>query len=96
MRGALLKHEEDAAIVGQDVALLGEMDLLQQQSVERDVKKRETLLHKIQQLTIDRVMYAPVMDLRALMGVGPKVTDHTITQVWMSPFPSWEDMKIKE
>ncbi len=71
-------------------------DLFQQQAVERDPKKREAILHKIQQLTIDRVMYAPVMDLRALMGVGPKVTEHTITQVWMSPFPSYEDMKIKE
>jgi hypothetical protein len=37
-------------------------------------------------------MYAPVMDLRALMGVGPRITKHTITDVWMSPFPSYEDM----
>ena len=62
---------------------------------ERDPKKREALLYKIQQLTIDRVMYAPVMDLRALMGVGPRITKHTITDVWMSPFPSYEDMEIK-
>ena len=71
-------------------------DLFQQQARERDPKKREALLHRIQQLTIDRVMFAPLMDLRALMGVGPRVTEHTITQVWMSPFPSYEDMKIKE
>jgi peptide/nickel transport system substrate-binding protein len=70
-------------------------DLFQQQARERDPKKREALLFKIQQLTIDRVMFAPVMDLRVLMGVGPRVTEHTITQVWMSPFPSYEDMKIK-
>jgi len=71
-------------------------DLFQQQAGERDPKKREALLFKIQQLTIDRVMFAPVMDLRALMGVGPRVTEHTITSVWMSPFPSYEDMKVKE
>jgi peptide/nickel transport system substrate-binding protein len=71
-------------------------DLFQQQAVERDAKKREAILHKIQQLTIDRVMFAPVMDLRALMGVGPKVVKHTITDVWMSPFPSYEDMTIKQ
>jgi peptide/nickel transport system substrate-binding protein len=71
-------------------------DLFQQQARERDPKKREALLFKIQQLTIDRVMFAPVMDLRVLMGVGPRVTEHTITQVWMSPFPSYEDMKVKE
>ena len=71
-------------------------DLFLQQSRERDPKKREAILFKIQQLTIDRVMYAPVMDLRVLMGVGPRVADHTITTVWMSPFPSFEDMKLKE
>jgi len=70
-------------------------DLFLQQARERDVKKREALLFKIQQLTIDRVMYAPVMDLRALMGVGPRIAKHTITDVWMSPFPSYEDMTLK-
>jgi peptide/nickel transport system substrate-binding protein len=71
-------------------------DLFLQQERERDPKRREALLFKIQQLTIDRVMYAPLMDLRALMGVGPRVTRHTITDVWMSPFPSYEDMQVKE
>lgn len=71
-------------------------DLFQQQGRERDPKKREALLHRIQQLTIDRVMFAPVMDLRVLMGVGPRVLEHTITSVAMSPFPSYEDMTIKE
>jgi ABC-type transport system substrate-binding protein len=70
-------------------------ELYQQQAGERDPKKREALLYQIQQLTIDRVMYAPVMDLRALMAVGPRITKHTITDVWMSPFPSYEDMEIK-
>jgi peptide/nickel transport system substrate-binding protein len=71
-------------------------DLFLQQARERDPKKREALLHRIQQLTIDRVMFAPVMDLRVLMGVGPRVLEHTITSVAMSPFPSYEDMTIKE
>jgi ABC-type transport system substrate-binding protein len=71
-------------------------ELFLEQAKERDVKKREALLDKIQQLTIDRVMYAPIMDLRALMGIGPRVTKHTITDVWMSPFPSYEDMEIKD
>jgi peptide/nickel transport system substrate-binding protein len=71
-------------------------DLFEQQARERDVKKRETLLHKIQQMTVDRVMYAPIMDFRALMGVGPRVTEHTITWIHNSPFPSYEDMRIKD
>jgi len=70
-------------------------DLFLQQARERDVKKREALLHKIQQLTIDRVMFAPIMDFRALMGVGPRVTESTITWIHNSPFPSYEDMRIK-
>jgi ABC-type transport system substrate-binding protein len=71
-------------------------ELYQQQAGERDRTKREALLHKIQQLSIDRVMYAPVFDLRALMGVGPRVAKDTITDVWMSPFPSYEDIEIKQ
>ena len=70
-------------------------ELFQKQARERDAKKREEMLFKIQQLTIDRAMFAPIMDLRALMGVGPRVTKHTITDVWMSPFPSYEDVELK-
>jgi peptide/nickel transport system substrate-binding protein len=70
-------------------------DLFQQQARERDPRKRETLLHRIQQLTIDRVMFAPIMDFRALMGVGPRVTEHTITWIHNSPFPSYEDLRLK-
>ena len=70
-------------------------ELFRQQATERDHAKREALLDKIQQLTIDRVMYAPVMDFSALMGIGPRVTKHTIGDVWMSPFPSYEDLEIK-
>ena len=70
-------------------------ELFLKQAAERDAKKREAILDQIQQATIDRAMFAPVMDLRALMGIGPRVTKHTITDVWMSPFPSYEDMEIK-
>jgi peptide/nickel transport system substrate-binding protein len=69
--------------------------LFEQQARERDVEKRSDLLHKIQQLTIDRAMYAPIMDLRTLNGIGPRVLKHTITDVWMSPWPSYEDMEMK-
>jgi len=71
-------------------------ELFAQQAGERDVKKRGALLHKIQQLTIDRAMHAPVMDLRTLNGIGPRIAKHTITDVWMSPFPSYEDVELKQ
>jgi len=71
-------------------------DLFLRQAGERDTIKRGAILDQIQQLTIDRVMFAPIMDLRALNGIGPRVTKDTITDVWMSPFPSYEDMEIKD
>ncbi len=69
-------------------------DLFQQQMSARDPLKREALLHEIQQLSIDRVMFAPIMDLRALMGIGPRIKRHTIGEVWMSAFPSYEDVEL--
>src|SRR5207247_4665272 len=45
-------------------------ELFQQQRQERDRAKREAILHHIQQLTVERVMFAPIMDLRGLIGVG--------------------------
>jgi peptide/nickel transport system substrate-binding protein len=56
-------------------------ELFQQQARERDPAKREVLLHRIQQLTIDRVMFAPIWNTRVLIGVGPRVADHTINRV---------------
>src|SRR5262245_2487544 len=70
-------------------------DLFQQQARERDAKRREVLLHKIQELTSERAMFAPVMDLRVLMGIGPRIAKHTVTDIWMSPWPSYEDIELK-
>src|SRR3989440_9925969 len=65
------------------------------QARERDPAKREAILHRIQQLTIERVMFAPLMDFRALMGVGPRMAEHAINVVPMTLFPSYEDMRLK-
>ena len=70
-------------------------DLFQQQGRERDVAKREALLHQIQQLTIDRVMFAPIMDYRTLRGVGPRLAEHALDSMPLVPFPALEDMKLK-
>jgi peptide/nickel transport system substrate-binding protein len=53
-------------------------DLFQQQARERDVKRREVQLHQIQQLTIDRAMFIPIMDYRTLRGVGPRIAEHAL------------------
>jgi peptide/nickel transport system substrate-binding protein len=69
--------------------------LFQQQAVERDRATREAMLHHIQQLTVERVMFAPIFDFRALHGIGPRVADHTINAIPMHPFPSYEDIRLK-
>jgi peptide/nickel transport system substrate-binding protein len=70
-------------------------ELFLQQARERDVAKREALLHRIQQLTIDRVMFLPIMDYRTLRGVGPRVADHALDAMPLNPFPAYEDIKLK-
>jgi len=70
-------------------------DLFQQQARERNAAKREALLHRIQQLTLDRVMFAPIWSTRVLIGVGPRIADHTINLVPLSIWPSYEDMTLK-
>ena len=70
-------------------------ELFLKQAGERDPKKREALLFKIQQLTIDRAMFAPVYDFAALMGVGPRIGKDTINDVYLSPFPEYEDIELK-
>ena len=66
-----------------------------EQAGERDAKKREAMLDQIQQLTIDRVMFAPVYDFRALNGVGPRIAKDTIGDVYLDPFPEYEDIELK-
>src|SRR5262250_3133707 len=63
--------------------------LFQEQAGERDPVKREALLHRIQQLTVERVMFAPLLDFRALHGIGPRVAEHTINTIPLYPFPAY-------
>ena len=69
--------------------------LFQQQAGKRDKTKREALLHRIQHLTMERVMYAPIFDFRALMGVGPRVAVHAINDLPVHPFPPLEEIRLK-
>jgi len=69
--------------------------LFQQQAVERDPVTREGLLHRLQQLTVDRVMFAPVMDNRVLQGVGPRIAEHTLNAIPSHSFFSFEAIRLK-
>jgi peptide/nickel transport system substrate-binding protein len=68
--------------------------LFRDQAGEMDKKRRESLLHKIQQLMHERAMFAPVIEQAALTGVGPRVADvPTITGfAFAAPY---EDLKLK-
>jgi peptide/nickel transport system substrate-binding protein len=69
--------------------------LCQQQAVERERTRREVLLHRIQQLTIERVMFAPIIDFRALVGLGPRIAEHALDTIPLHAFPAWEDVRLK-
>ena len=71
-------------------------ELYQQQARERDRTTREALLYRIQQLTVERVMFAPIVDLRLLVGVGSRVAEHGINVLPLYPFPAPEAMRLKE
>ncbi len=70
-------------------------DLFLQQDRERNVVRREALLRQIQQLTIDRVMFVPIMEYRNLRGVGPRLADHALDTLHLVPYPAYEDMRLK-
>jgi peptide/nickel transport system substrate-binding protein len=72
-------------------------DLFQQQAHERDRKKREALLHRIQRLMHDRVMFGPIFDPATLHGVGPRVEEPAIglnAQLYFAA--PYEDMRLKK
>ena len=71
-------------------------ELFEQQARERDQATREALLHQIQRLTVARAMFAPIMDLRALHGIGPRVAEHTINSIPLHPGPAVEDIRLRE
>jgi len=72
-------------------------DLFRQQAQERDRKKREALLHQIQKLMHDRVMYAPIFEPATLHGVGPRVEEPAVGLVPMLYFAApYEEMRLKK
>jgi peptide/nickel transport system substrate-binding protein len=70
--------------------------LFQEQSAETDPKKREAVLHKIQQLVHDKVMYAPIWELAFLNGVGARVGESGLGLIDGHAYSApYEDVTIK-
>jgi peptide/nickel transport system substrate-binding protein len=68
--------------------------LFRDQAGEQDRKRREAMLHKIQQLMHERAMFAPVVEPPLLTGVGARVAETpTITgHPYLSPY---EDLRLR-
>jgi peptide/nickel transport system substrate-binding protein len=69
---------------------------VQEQADERDPKRREATRHRIQQLMHERAMFAPVFDIAAMHGVGPRVAEPGFgligSYLWSGPY---EDVRLK-
>jgi len=70
--------------------------LFKEQSGELDSKKREAILHRIQQLVHEKAMVLPIWQLALLQGVGPRVAEAGFGLIadypWSAPY---EDLKLK-
>jgi peptide/nickel transport system substrate-binding protein len=71
--------------------------LFREQAAEIDRKRREATLHRIQQLVHDKAMFAPIYQIAAMTGVGPRVEESGIGLVAGYAFFSspYEDVKVK-
>ena len=71
-------------------------DLFQRQARELDRKKREAMLHQIQQIMHDRVLHVPIYELAFLWGIGPRVEEAAVDHIkGFSYSAPYEDLKIK-
>jgi peptide/nickel transport system substrate-binding protein len=71
-------------------------DLFQRQASEQDRKKREALLHRIQEIIHDRVTHVPVYELAFLWGVGPRVEEAGVDQIKGFAYSGpYEDLRLK-
>jgi peptide/nickel transport system substrate-binding protein len=70
--------------------------LIQEQATERDRRRREQTLHRIQQMMYERAMFAPVWDIAGLHAYGPRLAEPGFgligSYLWSAPY---EDVKLK-
>jgi len=71
-------------------------ELYRAQVREVDARKREALLHRIQQLMHDKALFLPIWQFVLLQGVGPRVGDAGLGLItdypWSAPY---EDLRLK-
>jgi peptide/nickel transport system substrate-binding protein len=71
--------------------------LIQEQASELDGRRREAILHRIQQLIHEKAMVAPIWELAFINGYGPRVAESGLTLIPNHAYSSpYEDLKLKE
>ena len=72
-------------------------DLYKRQARETDRKKREALLHQIQQIMNERVRIAPIFEYIWPSGIGPRVAEPALMLInpypWSAPL---EDVRLRK
>jgi peptide/nickel transport system substrate-binding protein len=70
--------------------------LFGEQAAETDRKKRDAVLHRIQQLVHEKTMLAPIWELAFLNGVGPRVAESGLGLITGHAYSApYEDLKLK-
>jgi peptide/nickel transport system substrate-binding protein len=70
--------------------------LFHKQARELDRQRREELLHEMQRLVHDRVMFVPIYESAGITGIGPRVAESGLGLItpyqWSGPY---EDVRLK-
>jgi peptide/nickel transport system substrate-binding protein len=71
-------------------------ELFQKQGRELNPSRREELLHELQRLVHERVMFVPIYESAGLTGVGPRVAESALGLIspyqWSGPY---EEVRLK-
>ncbi len=72
-------------------------DLFQRQARELDRKKREELLHQIQRILHDQVVFAPIWENGFIRGVGPRAEEPGLSLIPSFPYSApLEELRLKK
>src|SRR5258708_9125948 len=71
-------------------------DLFQRQAKEIDRKKREEMLHQIQKILSDKVIFVPIWENGFIRGVGPKGEEPAPTLIPPYPYSApYAELRLK-
>jgi peptide/nickel transport system substrate-binding protein len=72
-------------------------DLFQRQARELDRKKREEMLHQIQRILHEQVVFAPIWENGFIRGVGSRVEEPALSLVPAFPYVApYEELRVKK